>query len=95
MRRDGNVSLAKPIARIASERGKRRRLGVSNVKKKEMFCSDCIKTTPHVYAGKETLFDGSFLARGMVALVSLGMSESTWAEHFWQCERCGNVRNGR
>lgn len=58
---------------------------MSRIRKKSLFCLEC-RTTTHAYLGKEMPFDGCFLARGMVAVVSLGMSETPWAERFWQCE---------
>ena len=62
------------------------------VKKKNLWCPECGKRTPHVYVGRETLgsdIGGPF--RLVLAVTSFGMSEMTRNKH-WQCERCGNIR---
>lgn len=62
------------------------------MKKKPMFCRDCSKTTPHVYVGKESACEGAGLARGIIAICTLGISETSLADHFWQCERCRRIK---
>lgn len=59
--------------------------------KKMLFCLDCGKNTPHVYTGKESLYEGCGIVRGISAIITLGMSETCYADRFWQCEVCGRV----
>lgn len=61
-------------------------------RKRPMFCWECMKRTPCVYVGKKSYYEGRGLARGFAAVVSLGMSETTWADHYWQCEACGHIK---
>lgn len=61
-------------------------------KKKMLFCRHCVKTTPHAFVGKESMYEGMGLARALGAIVSFGMSETSWADKFWQCECCGNIK---
>lgn len=63
------------------------------VRKKMLLCHTCGCRTPHAYVGKESHYKGIGPARAMIALATLGMSETTWAEKFWQCEKCGVIRN--
>lgn len=37
------------------------------------------------------MFEGTGLARIVFAVSTLGMSETSWANKYWQCEVCGNV----
>lgn len=62
------------------------------VKKKNLYCFNCHKDTPHAYVGKETVGDGFFLARAIFAIGTWGASETSLATHHWQCERCGCIR---
>lgn len=62
------------------------------VKKRPMYCWECGKTTPHIYTGKESAFEGAGVARGLIAIFTFGMSETTMADHYFQCECCGEMR---
>lgn len=62
------------------------------MKKRPLYCSICRETTPHVYCGRRSGFEGTGIARGILAVASLGMSETTLADHYWQCECCGEMR---
>lgn len=57
-----------------------------------MFCYECAERTPHVYVGKKALYEGGGLARGFAAVATLGMSVTSWADHYWQCEVCGHIK---
>lgn len=61
-------------------------------KKKNLYCFECGKTTPHAYAGRKAPFEGMGPVRVIGAITSLGMSETTWASSYWQCEVCGHVK---
>lgn len=61
-------------------------------KKKNLYCFDCGKTTPHAYAGRKAPFEGLGPVRAISAIASLGMSETVGASHYWQCEVCGHVK---
>ena len=62
------------------------------LKEKPLFCVDCIRSTPHVYVGKETPYEDIGLVRGFMAVASLGMSDTAWADHYWKCAVCGKIR---
>ena len=61
-------------------------------KKKSMFCLECGKSTPHVYTGSESPFEGAGPARLMIAMTTFGLSETTMRDRFWQCEKCGDIK---
>ena len=48
-----------------------------------------MEKTPHVYVGKEITYDNTGIVRGFAAVCTFGMTESAWADRFWQCEICG------
>lgn len=60
--------------------------------KRNLYCSACRKTTPHSYVGKESMYEGTGLARIFIAAITFGMSETAWADKYWQCEICGKVK---
>ena len=60
--------------------------------KRFMYCWKCGESTPHVYVGKESDYEGMGFARAYMAIFSLGMTETALAIKYWQCERCGNIR---
>lgn len=60
---------------------------------KMCYCWRCGKTVPHKYVGKKSDFEGAGFARGFVAIATLGMSETAWATHYYQCPVCGRVRS--
>lgn len=37
------------------------------------------------------MYEGTGVARIIMAAASLGMSETSWADKYWQCEVCGNI----
>lgn len=60
--------------------------------KKNSYCFECERTTPHAYVGKKSPFEGTGPARAILAITSLGMSETTWSDKYWQCEHCGHIK---
>jgi len=38
------------------------------------------------------MYEGTGLARIIMAAASFGMSETSWADKYWQCEVCGNIK---
>lgn len=60
--------------------------------KRPLYCFECGKTTPHLYCGRRSAFEGTGIARAILAVSSLGMSETTLADRYWQCECCGEMR---
>lgn len=59
--------------------------------KRNLYCFKCGKTTTHSYVGKESMCEGCGLVRAIMAISTLGMSETSWANKYWQCDVCGNV----
>lgn len=55
------------------------------------WCSKCCERTPHNYVGSKSDYEGLGLARGILAIVSLGISETVCRDKYWQCSRCGDV----
>lgn len=62
------------------------------MKKAVKFCWNCMEKTPHVYVGKEITYDNTGIVRGFAAVCTFGMTETAWADRFWQCEICGKVK---
>lgn len=60
-------------------------------KTKVKYCSECGKRTVHKFVGHESVAEGLGLARGMLAVVSLGLSETVGSKWYYQCEKCGNI----
>ena len=55
------------------------------------YCWECGKYTPHNYVGSKRDFEGLGLARVILVISSLGISE-TDRDKYWQCSKCGEVR---
>lgn len=62
------------------------------LRKKNLYCFDCGRTTPHSYVGKKSMFEGVGPARIIMAVASLGITETSLADKYWQCEACGNIK---
>ena len=56
------------------------------------YCWKCGKYTPHNYVGAKSDFEGLGIARVIVAISSLGVSETVGRDKYWQCSKCGEVR---
>lgn len=54
------------------------------------WCSECCKRTPHNYIGSKSDYEGCGIVRGILAIMSLGISE-TQRDKYWQCSRCGEI----
>lgn len=61
------------------------------MKKRPIYCWKCRRTTPHSYVGKKSDYEGMGIARAYMAVISLGMTETTWADKYWQCDCCGDI----
>ena len=56
------------------------------------LCRRCCTTTPHSYVGSKADFEGFGLVRGFMAVISLGITESSlYRDKYWQCQRCGEI----
>ena len=55
------------------------------------YCSECGEYTPHNYAGSKGDFEGLGLARGILAVSTLGISETFCRDKYWQYSRCGEL----
>lgn len=63
-----------------------------NVDKK--YCHKCKRQTVHNYVGSKNEFEElGFVIRGILAISSLGMTESLGKKKYWQCSKCGDIRN--
>ena len=56
------------------------------------WCSKCRKSTYHKYAGSKSDYEGLGLARVVLAVGSLGISETVTRDRFWQCSECGAIK---
>lgn len=56
------------------------------------WCSKCRTSTYHKYAGSKSDYEGLGIARGILAVASLGISETVTRDRFWQCTECGAIR---
>ena len=61
------------------------------LKVNEKYCDKCRKYTTHNYIGSKGDFEGLGLARGFLAVASLGISETVCRDKYWQCSKCGAV----
>ena len=61
------------------------------MKKKVIWCPRCLQRTVHRFINKETVADGFGFWRGIVAITTLGLSETALADKHWQCENCGKI----
>jgi hypothetical protein len=57
------------------------------------YCRKCCKRTPHSYVGSKNMLDGFGIARVILAVASLGTSE-TVRGRYWQCQKCGEIKEG-
>ena len=62
------------------------------LKVKKKFCCECRDWTPHKYVGSEGDFEGLGFVRGILAVATLGTSETICRDKYWQCSRCGDIR---
>ena len=56
------------------------------------YCNKCHATKEIKKVGKSTIADGFGFVRGIIAIASLGISETVGATHYYQCEKCGNIK---
>ena len=46
----------------------------------------------HKKIGRSSVFEGYGIARGILAVSSLGLSEVIGHENYWQCLKCGEIQ---
>ena len=59
---------------------------------KEIYCCNCCKKQVHKKIGRSSVFEGYGIARGILAVSSLGLSEVIGHENYWQCLKCGEIQ---
>lgn len=59
---------------------------------KKIYCHKCGNHQPHKKIGSSSGYEGMGIARGLLAVMSLGMSEFSGREIYWECLKCGEVR---
>lgn len=64
-------------------------------KTKVMWCSKCHAERVFRHVAKSTIADGLGFIRGIMAVASLGISETVGANHYYQCEKCGHIHESR
>lgn len=62
------------------------------MKTKVEYCIKCGERTVHKLVDRKTVADGCGIARAMLAVVSLGLSETVGADLYYQCSKCGRIR---
>lgn len=60
-------------------------------KAKVKYCNKCRKETIHSFLSKDTIADGMGLIRAVIAIGSLGVSESLEAKKYYRCTRCAKI----
>lgn len=58
---------------------------------KVFWCDKCHADRVHILVDRKTLADGTGPVRGIVAIATLGMSETVLAERLYQCNKCGYI----
>lgn len=61
------------------------------VKYKERYCWKCAEHTTHEYVGSEGDYKGFGLARMILAIGTLGMSETNCRKWYWRCTKCNSI----
>ena len=57
------------------------------------YCKDCGKKTLHNYVGSKNEFaELGPVIRSVLAVASLGMTETLGKQNYWQCTKCGRVK---
>ena len=56
------------------------------------WCSECCERTNHNYVGSKSDYEGLGIARAILAVGSLGISETVCRDKYWQCCKCGVYR---
>lgn len=59
------------------------------------YCRKCREETVHYLVDKDSALRNGGVARGMLAVCSLGLSEvinSATIEKTWQCQKCGTIK---
>lgn len=64
------------------------------LKVEKKWCSECCERTNHNYVGSKGDFEGLGIARAILAVSSLGISETVCRDKYWQCCKCGEVSKG-
>ena len=61
------------------------------LKVEKKYCRECGEYTNHNYVGSKGDYEGLGLARGFLAVASLGISETVCRVKYWQCCKCGEL----
>lgn len=56
------------------------------------YCSECGKRTTHNYIGSKGDFEDLGLLRVIMAISTLGISETLCRDKYWQCSKCGEIK---
>ena len=59
------------------------------------YCRKCREETVHYMVDKDSALSNCGVARGMLAVCSLGLSElinASTIEKIWQCQKCGTIK---
>ena len=60
----------------------------------KLWCEKCCERTLHNYVGSRSDYEDCGIARGILAVMSLGISEIQ-RDKYWQCSKCGEIRKER
>lgn len=55
-------------------------------------CHKCHKDTIHTFVAKDAMCEGFGIGRVLVAICSLGVSETVGVDRYYQCQECGEIR---
>ena len=62
------------------------------LKADKLYCYKCKRYTTHNYVGSKCDYEGLGIARAILAVSSLGLSETVGRHKYWQCSKCGDIR---
>lgn len=61
------------------------------MKTKIKYCGKCHKRTVHILVGKDAMCEGLGPIRVMMAIASLGITETIGVDRYYQCQTCGKI----
>lgn len=59
---------------------------------KDIWCNECGKSQVHEHYGSHGDYEGFGPACIIIAIGSIGISETMCRDHYWKCTKCDNVQ---
>lgn len=61
------------------------------MKTKVKHCYKCRKDTVHTLVAKDAMCEGLGPIRGLMAIMTLGITETIGVDKYYQCQTCGEI----